>query len=249
MQVAIAEKPAICDSRYEWAEINSTIFSSVKNSGSIVAQANFSIKIFRGRIMKKEICFIYTDAFLDDICATEMLAANYKKAIVFVTLENEIKGSAYCSDIVTNGREFLALMNELFEGGATDYTVDDSLPADCDIYSLAPLTDFAEIIRKNPDIKDNYCVMMAGINPGVGGALNEWNASRDASAYDFTVTQMNNLRQVTRNECLEMYAKNGYPFECRFMDEYIVKMNKIGENLTCFDLQAVSAGILSIIGR
>lgn len=193
--------------------------------------------------MKKDVCFIYTDAFLDDICATEMLADKYERAIVFVTLEGEIRGSAYCSDRVTDGSEFLSLMSELFDKGATAYRIGDSLPEDADLYLLAPLTDFAEIICRNTEIEDNFCVMMAGINPGVGGALNEWNASRDSLSYDFVVSQMHRLRQVTRNECLELYEKNGYPFECRFMDEYIEKMKNIGENLTCFDLQAVYAGL------
>lgn len=196
--------------------------------------------------MKKKECFIYSDAFLDDICAAEMLAGYYESARVFVTLEDEIKGSDYCSDSVTDGKEFISLMNGLFSGGAKPYAAGEPLPADCDIYLLAPLTDFAELLKQAPSLADNYCVMMAGINAGAGGALNEWNASRDPDAYDFVVTQMKNLRQVTRNECLELYEKNGYPFECRFMPEYIGKMNAIGENLTCFDLQAVAAGIKTL---
>ena len=190
--------------------------------------------------MKKKNCFIYTDLFLDDLCAVEYLSLHYENAVYFVTLENEIKGSAYASCIVQSAADFEKTAKGFFSGTVTDFCSTGTVAPDADVFLLAPLTDFVKIIKQCPSVIGNKALMMGGIRPGPDGAENEWNASADVSAYRYTLEHMKNLRQVTRNECLRLYAENGYPFNCSFLPEYIKKMNAIGENVTCFDLQAVS---------
>ena len=190
--------------------------------------------------MKKERCFIYTDLFLDDLCAVQFLGTVYENATVFVTLGDKIAGSDYASDRVQSEKDFFEVCSRFFTGETKPFCEGERVPRNADIILLAPLTDFEKLLQNQPEIAEQNALMMGGIFAGADGALNEWNASADENAYRYTVKTLKNLRQVTRNECLALFAENGYPFDAEFLPEYIEKMKKIGENLTCFDLQAVS---------
>ena len=45
---------------------------------------------------------------------------------------------------------------------------------------------------------------------------------------------------MTRPDCEAEFEANGYPFEAKFLDEYISRMSSMDENVCCYDFQAVS---------
>ena len=112
--------------------------------------------------------------------------------------------------------------------------------AEADLYLLAPLSEFANLLKDNPYLKTEKALMMAGDEDGPDGAGNEWNAAADIEAYGYVTENMKNLTQMTKSECEQEYEKDGYPFKARFLEEYTLRMNAISENICCYDLQTAA---------
>ncbi len=183
-------------------------------------------------------CFIYTDGLLDDLCAIEYLAQKYDHAVIMPQNPAGIAGSPYASSAVTDEAALLDTASEWFV--SAELYSDEMNLSEADLYLLAPLSEFAELLKDNPYLCSEKALMMAGDTDGPDGAGNEWNAAADIEAYRYVTENMKNLTQMTRSECEQEYEKDGYPFEARFLDEYTSRMNAISENICCYDLQAAA---------
>lgn len=182
-------------------------------------------------------CFIYTDGLLDDLCAIEYLSTKYDNAVILLQNAEGLVGNDYASQIVQDKSAFFQTVSAWFSK-VTDYS-DSTDIAKMDFYILAPLTEFAEILKDNPSLLSNHTLLMAGVSDGPDGAGEEWNAAADKESYRYVTEHMTDLTQVTAPECEAAFTTNGYPFEAQFLDEYTTQMKSINDNACCYDLQAV----------
>ena len=183
-------------------------------------------------------CFIYTDGLLDDLCAIEYLGQKYDHAVILAQNPAGIAESPYASSAVTDETALLDTVSKWFVS-AELYTDNVNL-AEADLYLLAPLSEFAGLLKDKPYLRSGKAMMMAGGEDGPDGAGNEWNAAADIEAYRYVTENMKKLIQMTRTECEQEYEKDGYPFEAGFLEEYTSRMNAISENICCYDLQAAA---------
>ena len=188
--------------------------------------------------VQPETCFIYTDGLLDDLCAIEYLAQRYDNAVIMLQDPEGLKDNTYASPEVTGVSTFVETVSPWFKSIAL-YT--DSVDiSQTDFYLLAPLTEYAELLKANPSFKSKRALIMAGDSDGPDGAGEDWNAIQDIDAYRYVTENMTELVQMTRPDCEAEYEANGYPFEAMFLDEYTNRMSAMDENVCCYDLQAVS---------
>ena len=183
-------------------------------------------------------CFIYTDGLLDDLCAIEYLSRYYDQAVIMLQDPGGLADSPYASGAVTDESTFFEAVSQWFTS-VTPY----SDPADireADLYLLAPLTGFAELLRNEPSLSSKRALLMAGDSEGPDGAGGDWNAVMDIDAYRYVTENMTDLLQVTRPECEAGFETNGYPFHARFLDEYTARMRSMDESVCCYDLQAAA---------
>ena len=183
-------------------------------------------------------CFVYADGLLDDLCALEYLSKRYDHAVILLQNPEGLKDSPYGSPSVTDGGVFLEAVHKWFPD-AVSYA-DGTDVAKADFYLLAPLTEYAALLKKHPEFGEKNTLMMAGDEKGPDGAGEDWNAIMDIEAYRYVSENVSDLFQVTRPDCEGAYEKNGYPFEAEYLDEYISRMSAIDENVCCYDLQAVA---------
>lgn len=188
----------------------------------------------------KTTCFIYTDGLLDDLCAAEYLSEKYDSAVILLQDPEGLSGNEYGSDQVKTKKELLETVSGWFSG-VTEYSASTDL-SETDIYLLAPLTEFAALLKEDPSLKSAHALMMAGDSEGPEGGGNEWNAASDPEAYRYVTENMTDLTQITAPRCEAVFLKNGYPFHAEFLDEYINHMESMGENVCCYDLQAAAYG-------
>lgn len=188
----------------------------------------------------KASCFIYTDGLLDDLCAAEYLSGRYDSAVILLQDPEGLSQNEYGSDKVRSKKDLLDTVSGWFPE-VTEYS--DSMDlSETDMYLLAPLTEFAALLKEAPSLKSGHALMMAGDQEGPEGGGNEWNAASDPEAYRFVTENMTDLTQVTAPECEAAFLKSGYPFHAEFLDEYINHMEAMDENLCCYDLQAAAYG-------
>lgn len=173
-------------------------------------------------------------------CAIEYLAGHYDHAVIMLQDPNGLAGSQYAAKQVKDEKSLLDTVSQWYE--SVESYSDRTDIAEADLYLFAPLTEFADLLEKNPSLKSNRAVLMAGDSAGPEGAGEEWNAMADPDAYRYVTESMTNLMQATRPDCENEYEKNGYPFQASFLDEYIESMHSINENLCCYDLQAAAMG-------
>lgn len=183
-------------------------------------------------------CFIYTDGLLDDLCAMEYLSERYENAIIMLQDPEGLPDSPYASDKVTDESLLLGAASGWFKR-VTPYS-DSADIAEADLYLLAPLTEFAELLKADPLLEEKNALIMAGDSDGPEGAGEEWNASVDLDAYRYVTENMTELIQMTRPACEAAFEENGYPMDAEFLDEYITRMKAMNENVCCYDLQAVA---------
>lgn len=183
-------------------------------------------------------CFIYTDGLLDDLCAIEYLAEKYDHAVILLENPGGLADNQYASGQVKDESALFAAASQWF-ADTVPYSVTADI-SDADIYLLAPLTEFADILHDDPSLTSRHAVLMAGDEDGPDGAGKEWNAAADIDAYRYVTENMTDLIQMTRYECESEYEKNGYPFHAQFLDEYTASMTLMNENLCCYDLQAAA---------
>ena len=157
-----------------------------------------------------ETCFIYTDGLLDDLCAIEYLAKKYDHAVIMLQDPEGLADSQYASDLVKDESSFYAAVQPWFTS-VVPYS-DDTEISDADFYLLAPLTEFAEMLKDNPLLKSKRALLMAGDSEGPDGAGGDWNAVMDLDAYRYVTENMTDLFQITRLMCEKEYETNGYPF-------------------------------------
>lgn len=187
---------------------------------------------------QSDTCFIYTDGLLDDLCAIEYLAEKYDNAVIMLQDPEGLKDNPYASPAVTGESIFFETVSPWFSS-ITPYS-DSADISQTDFYLLAPLTEYAELLKANPSFKSKSALIMAGDSVGPDGAGEDWNAIRDIDAYRYVTENMTDLVQMTRPDCESEFEKNGYPFEAQFLEEYINQMSSMDENVCCYDLQAVS---------
>jgi len=183
-------------------------------------------------------CFIYTDGLLDDLCAIEYLAESYDKAVIMLQDPEGLGDNPYASPEVTDKDTFFETVSQWFDS-ATPYTDSEDI-SQTDFYLLAPLTEYAELLKSNPSFKSKRALIMAGDADGPDGAGEDWNAIQDLAAYRYVTENMTDLVQMTRPECEAEFETNAYPFEAQFLSEYISRMSSMDENVCCYDLQAVA---------
>lgn len=183
-------------------------------------------------------CFIYTDGLLDDLCAIEYLSERYDNAIVMLQDPEGLPDSQYASDSVTDESLLLDAASRWFKR-VTPYSDSTDISV-ADLYLLAPLTEFAAILKADPLLQEKRALIMAGDSDGPEGAGEEWNAIMDLDAYRYVTENMTELIQMTRPECEAEFEENGYPIDAEFLDEYVTQMNSMNENVCCYDLQAVA---------
>lgn len=188
--------------------------------------------------VQTDTCFIYTDGLLDDLCAIEYLAERYDNAVVMLQDPEGLKYNPYASPAVTDESIFFETISPWFTN-VTRYTDTDDI-SQTDFYLLAPLTEYAELLKSNPSFESKRALIVAGDSVGPDGAGEDWNAIMDIDAYRYVTENMTDAVQITRPDCEAEYEAKGYPFEATFLDEYISHMNSIDENVCCYDLQAVS---------
>ena len=188
--------------------------------------------------VQSDTCFIYTDGLLDDLCAIEYLAERYDNAVIMLQDPDGLKNNPYTSPEVTDEDTFFETVSPWFTA-ITPYT-DSADISQTDFYLLAPLTEYAELLKADPALKSKKALMMAGDSEGPDGVGEDWNAIMDIDAYRYVTENMTDLTQVTRPECEAEFEANAYPFEAMFLDEYITRMSSMDENVCCYDLQAVS---------
>ena len=187
---------------------------------------------------QSDTCFIYTDGLLDDLCAIEYLAERYDNAVIMLQDPGGLKDNPYASPEVTDESVFFDTVSPWF-AAVTPYT--DSVDiAQADFYLLAPLTEYAELLKADPSLRSKRALMMAGDSDGPDGAGEDWNAIMDIDAYRYVTENMTDLVQMTRPDCEAEFEANGYPFDAVFLNEYITQMNSMDENVCCYDFQAVS---------
>ena len=184
-------------------------------------------------------CFIYTDGLLDDLCAIEYLAGRYDSAVILLQDPDGLAGNDYGSAAVTDKDALLRAASGWF-ASVTEYADGVDLSG-ADLYLLGPLTEFAELLRNEPSLKDAHALLMAGTSEGPDGAGEEWNAAADEAAYRYVTETMTDLTQMTAPACEAAFAEGGYPFQAQFLEEYISQMEAMDENVCCYDLQAVAA--------
>lgn len=185
------------------------------------------------------ICFIYTDGLLDDLCAIEYLSGKYEGAVVLLQNPEGLVGNDYAAKAVTDKKALIDTVSKWFSS-VSEYS-DSTDISKADFYILAPLTEFAELLKDNPSLVSNHTLLMAGASDGPDGAGDEWNAAADEESYRYVTEKMTDLTQMTAPECEAAFAENGYPFEAQFLNEYITQMESINDNVCCYDLQAVSS--------
>lgn len=183
-------------------------------------------------------CFIYTDGLLDDLCAIEYLGSKYDHAVIMVEKPEEIAESQFASEKIKDENDLLGAAGEWFSDVISYSEVNDI--SEADLFLLAPLSGFAELLKEEPSLMSYMALLMAGDSDGPSGAGEEWNAIADIDAYRYVTENMKNLVQMNRFECENEYETNGYPFEAQYLDEYTKRMNSINENVCCYDLQAVA---------
>lgn len=188
--------------------------------------------------VRSDTCFIYTDGLLDDLCAIEYLAERYDNAVIMLQDPEGLKDNPYASPEVTDEDALFETVSPWF-AEVTPYT-DSADISQTDFYLLAPLTEYAELLKSDPSLKSKRALIMAGDSDGPDGAGEDWNAIQDIDAYRYVTKNMTDLVQMTRPECEAEFAENDYPFEAMFLDEYISRMSSMDENVCCYDLQAVS---------
>ena len=188
--------------------------------------------------VQSDTCFIYTDGLLDDLCAIEYLAERYDHAVIMLQDPEGLKNNPFASPAVTDESIFFDTVSPWFSS-TTRYT-DSADISQTDVYLLAPLTEYVELLKVNPSFKSKRALLMAGDSVGPDGAGEEWNANQDIDAYQYLTENMTDLVQITRPDCESEFEANGYPFEALFLKEYIKQMNSMNENVCCYDLQAVS---------
>lgn len=188
--------------------------------------------------VQSDTCFIYTDGLLDDLCAIEYIAERYDNAVIMLQDPEGLKDNPYASPEVTDKDSFFDTVSPWFNS-ITPYTEAADITK-TDFYLLAPLTEYAGLLKSNPSFKSKRALMMAGDSDGPDGAGEDWNAIQDIDAYRYVTENMTDLVQMTRPDCEGEFEANGYPFEAVFLDEYISQMSSIDENVCCYDLQAVS---------
>jgi len=189
-------------------------------------------------MVQSDTCFIYTDGLLDDLCAIEYLAERYDNAVIMLQDPEGLKNNPYGSPEVTEESTFFDTVSPWFESVAP-YT-DSANISQTDFYLLAPLTEYAELLKANPSFQSKRALIMAGDADGPDGAGEDWNAIQDIDAYRYVTGNMTDLVQMTRPDCEAEFEANAYPFEAMFLDEYISRMSAMDENVCCYDLQAVS---------
>ncbi len=183
-------------------------------------------------------CFIYTDGLLDDLCAMEYLAGTYEHAIIRLQDPTGLADSQYASATVRDESALLDTASQWF-ASVTPYS-DSTDISEADFYLIAPLTEFAGMLKNDPALKTKPALLMAGDSYGPDGAGGDWNAVMDLDAYRYVTGNMMNLKQMTRPDCENAYETNGYPLHAQFLDEYTASMSSINENICCYDLQAVA---------
>ena len=188
--------------------------------------------------VQSDTCFIYTDGLLDDLCAIEYLAESYDNAVIMLQDPEGLKDNPYASPEVADKDTFFETVSPWFTS-ATPYT-DPADISQMDFYLLAPLTEYAELLKSNPSFKSKKALLMAGDSDGPDGAGEDWNAIQDIDAYRYVTENMTELVQMTHPECEAEYEANSYPFKAMFLGEYISRMSSMNENVCCYDLQAVS---------
>lgn len=188
--------------------------------------------------VQSDTCFIYTDGLLDDLCALEYLSKSYDNAVILLQDPEGLADSVYASDTVTDESSLTDAASQWFEN-VTVYS-DSADISEADIYLLAPLTEFAELLKKDPSLESGHALLMAGDSDGPDGAGEDWNAVKDIDAYRYVTENMTGLVQMTRPDCENAYEENGYPFEAEYLDEYVSQMESINDSVCCYDLQAVA---------
>lgn len=183
-------------------------------------------------------CFIDTDGLIDDLCAIEYLSTKYDHAVICLHNSIGFLDNPYASEEVTDEASFFDLVSRWFKK-AEAYS-DPADIAEADLYLLAPLTEFAAILKENPSLKSNRALLMAGDSDGPDGAGEEWNAIVDPEAYRYVTESMTNMTQMTRPECEADFEKNGYPFQAQLLEEYQEHMVFIVGHDCCYDLQAAA---------
>lgn len=185
-----------------------------------------------------KLCFIYTDGLLDDLCAIEYLAGKYDSAVILPQNPEGLEGNDYGSKSVTDKDALIGTAAKWF-AHVSEYSDSTDISA-ADLYLLGPLTEFAALLKDKPSLGSNRALLMAGVSDGPDGAGEEWNAAADEEAYRYVVENMSALTQMTAPECEAQFSAKGYPFQARFLDEYITQMESLNENVCCYDLQAAA---------
>ncbi|MDO5132163.1 MAG: hypothetical protein Q4D81_04155 [Eubacteriales bacterium] len=137
-----------------------------------------------------------------------------------------------------NRLEFFEAVSQWF-ASVTPYS-DFTDISEADFYLIAPLTEFAGMLKDDPSLKSKRALLMAGDAEGPDGAGEDWNAVMDIDAYRYVTENMIDLIQMTRPVCEAEFEKNGYPFNAQFLEEYAARMSSIDENVCCYDLQAAA---------
>lgn len=147
-------------------------------------------------------------------CAIEYLAGHYDHAVIMLQDPNGLAGSQYAAKQVKDEKSLLDTVSQWYE--SVESYSDSTDIAEADLYLFAPLTEFAELLKKSPSLKSNRAVLMAGDSAGPEGAGEEWNAMADPDAYRYVTENMTNLMQATRPDCEMNMRKTDTLFRCRF---------------------------------
>ena len=188
--------------------------------------------------VQSDTCFIYTDGLLDDLCALEYLSKSYDNAVILLQDPEGLADSVYASGTVTDESSLIAAASQWFDDVALYSDSEDISGAD--FYLLAPLTEFAGLLKEEPSLESKHALLMAGDSDGPDGAGEDWNAVKDIDAYRYVTENMTDLVQMTRPDCENAYEEDGYPFDAQYLDEYVSRTESINDSVCCYDLQAVA---------
>ena len=203
------------------------------------------VKNHRDNVITNDYCVVYSDLLLDDLCALEALSRKYKKLCLVTVNEEYLPEAEYGSSKARTLIAVEAILNRWFEKviivtdtlSGSDISVDR---AHC--YLLANASKIVKDLKGN-NILFGKITAMIGSDHESRRDDEEWNAAQDIDAY-VELCSYGSIHKVTFTDCIRLY--NDYKYwdgNYEFLEEYIRTMKQMNEDIACFDLQAVMAGM------